>query len=138
MYGKCLLKSWSSTQAVVSLSSGKAEFYALVTAASEGLGLKIASREWGKDKGVQIFFDSTAAKGIASRQGVNKRTRHVAVHLLWVQDKVASGEISLRKIDGKANAADIGTKELDRGSIDRHCKRYGAEIVVGRHRLAPM
>ena len=38
MLGKHLIKSWSSTQAAISLSSGEAEFYGVVKAAGVGLG----------------------------------------------------------------------------------------------------
>ena len=38
MFGSHLLKTWSSTQNVVALSSGEAEFYGLVKGASQGLG----------------------------------------------------------------------------------------------------
>ena len=138
MYGQCLLKSWSSTQAVVALSSGESEYYALVKAASEGLGIRSALGEWGEDKAVHVYTDSTAAKGIASRQGLNKRTRHVAVHLLWVQEKVANKELHLWKIDGKANAADLGTKELDQQGIMKCMTRLGAVVMSGRHKLAPV
>ena len=137
LYGQCLLKSWSSTQAVVSLSSGESEYYALVKGASEGLGIRSALSEWGEWKGVNLYVDSTAAKGIASRQGLNKRTRHVAVSLLWVQDKVADKEIAIHKIDGKANAADLGTKELEAQGILKCMRKLGVEIVGGRHKLDP-
>ena len=39
MFGKCVIKTWSSTQSVVALSSGEAEYYALVNRASHGIGL---------------------------------------------------------------------------------------------------
>ena len=38
--GEHTVKCWSVTQAVLALSSGKAEFYALVKTASQGLGLR--------------------------------------------------------------------------------------------------
>ena len=39
MIGGHLIKSWSSTQPVIALSSGEAELYALVKAASQAKGL---------------------------------------------------------------------------------------------------
>ena len=38
MVGAHLIKSWCSTQAVISLSSGEAEFYGVVKASGIGLG----------------------------------------------------------------------------------------------------
>ena len=49
---------------------------------------------------VRVSTDASAAKGIASRRGLGK-IRHVEIHQLWVQDKVASGEIEVRKVNGK-------------------------------------
>ena len=39
MYGSHLIKSWSSTQNVIALSSGEAEYYGLVKGASQGIGV---------------------------------------------------------------------------------------------------
>ena len=38
MMGNHLIKGWSTTQAVIALSSGEAEYYGIVTGASVGLG----------------------------------------------------------------------------------------------------
>ena len=40
MLGMHLIKTWSVTQSVVSLSSGEAEYYGLVKGASVGLGIR--------------------------------------------------------------------------------------------------
>ena len=40
MFGENSLKYWSSTHAIISLSSGEAEYYGCVKAASTGLGLQ--------------------------------------------------------------------------------------------------
>ena len=62
----------SSTQAIFSLSSGEAEFYGIVKAASVGLGVQATLRDLGVDLSLEIFTDATAAKGIASRKGLGK------------------------------------------------------------------
>jgi hypothetical protein len=40
MWGGHCLKSWSSTQDVIALSSGEAEYYAIVKGVSQALGMK--------------------------------------------------------------------------------------------------
>ncbi len=50
-YGKHLIKQWSSTQNVIALSSGEAEYYGLVKAASQGLGAKQMLKEFGLEAG---------------------------------------------------------------------------------------
>ena len=46
--GKHLVKSWSSTQASISLSSGEAEMIGVTTAAAAGIGLMSLLRDLGK------------------------------------------------------------------------------------------
>ena len=75
------VKTWSSTQATVAQSSGEAEYYALVRAAAEGLGMQSIMRELGWDAKVRIWADSSAAKSIASRIGLGK-VRHMEVKFL--------------------------------------------------------
>ena len=92
MLGKHMVKSWSSTQANIALSSGEAEYYGLVKGASAAIGVKSMHAEMGIKVRIRVSTDASAAKGIASRRGLGK-IRHIEVHQLWVQDKVAEGEI---------------------------------------------
>ena len=49
------MKAWSTTQKVVALSSGEAEYYAAVKGASEGLGFLAGCADlgiWGRREGV--------------------------------------------------------------------------------------
>ena len=47
MIGSHLIKSWSSTHAVISLSSGEAEFYGVVKASGIGLGYQALLEDLG-------------------------------------------------------------------------------------------
>ena len=88
LHGRHLVKSWSSTQAVVALSVAESEYYSLIKGGCEGIGLTSAATDWGEDRDVDMWTDSSAARGIASRMGLNKRTRHIAVHHLWLQERL--------------------------------------------------
>ena len=70
--GGGLLKTWSSTQASVAQSSGEAEYYALVRACSEALGMQSVMRDLGWDAKIVVHIDSSAAKSVASRTGLGK------------------------------------------------------------------
>ena len=87
MMGGHVLKTWSSTQATVSLSSGEAEFNGVVKAAGIALGQQSILRDLGYVVPVRVWTDSSAAMGICQRQGLGK-LRHVETHTLWVQEKV--------------------------------------------------
>ena len=77
----CAVKHWSSTQGSVALSSGEAEYYAMVKALAEGLGLIALAKDLGCDFKLRVWVDSTAAKAIVSRLGLGK-VRHLEVKYL--------------------------------------------------------
>ena len=81
-HGRNLIRSATSTQTTVALSSGEAEFSALVKGASIGLGAVSLFNDLGAGTlQLELRTDSSAAKGIASRRGVGK-VRHVRTPLL--------------------------------------------------------
>lgn len=99
----------------MALSSGEAEYYAMVKVAIEGLGLQTLARDLGWHLPPRMHVDSSAAKAIASRQGMGK-IRHLEVRHLWLQQVVRDGRLLLRKVAGKLNPADLSTKGL--GIVD--------------------
>ena len=113
--GGCL-KSWSKTQGPVALSSGEAEYYALVKGATEGLGLQSLAQDLGWQVEVMLWVDSSAAKSMASRKGVGK-VRHVEVRELWLQDAVRKKRLALASIEGTKNPSDVLTKPQAREDI---------------------
>jgi len=104
-----ILKTWSSTQASIAQSSGEAEYYALVRAASEALGMKSIMHDLGWDCKIRLLVDSSAAKSIASRTGLGK-LRHLEIKFLWLQECVRMGKVVLSKVRGDINPADVLTK----------------------------
>ena len=98
--GTHVICSWSRTQAVTALSSGEAEYYALVKAASESIGIKRMMQDFGhrREDTVEIKTDASAAIGIANRIGIGK-VRHIEVCQLWLQDKVRRGDIKIVKLE---------------------------------------
>ena len=136
MIGGCAVKSWSSTQSLIALSSGEAEYYGVVKASSVGLGIKSMMADLGFRMDLAILTDASAAKGIASRRGLGK-TRHVAVHYLWVQEKVRRGDLVISKVWGGDNPADLLTKYLTRDKMDRCMLTFGLEYMAGRSAIAP-
>ena len=73
---------------------------------------------------------------MASRRGLGK-VRHVEVSQLWVQEKVGSGEIELRKADGSMNLVDALTKHVDHECMSKHMSNTNQLVVEGRHALMP-
>ena len=137
MLGGCCVKSWSSTQALISLSSAEAEYYGIVKASSVGLGCKAMLKDMGIDVAVRVHTDAEAAKGIASRTGLGK-TRHIAVHFLWVQEKVRNGDLSLQKVRGEHNPADLMTKHLSREKMMNFMSTLSLSFEEGRSSSTPV
>jgi hypothetical protein len=132
------VKTWATTQASVALSSAEAEYVAAVKGSSQALGLQSIMRDLGvNDLSILCQCDSSAAIGIASRTGVGK-VRHIAVHLLWLQEKIRDKAISIQKVDGTKNTADLFTKYLDQHNLDRCTRELGMMAEPGRAASAPV
>ena len=113
MHGEHVIKTWSSTQNHITLSSCEAELMGMSKGASEAIGLSQMYEEWGRHPSVEVRTDSSAAIGTAHRAG-NGRLRHVRISDLWLQERVSEGSISISKVAGNANVADMLTKDAPR------------------------
>ena len=119
LLGDHLIKSWSSTQPVISLSSGEAEFYGAARASAIGLGYQAMLHDLGVELPLRVWTDSTATTGICGRQGLGK-LRHVDIQCLWIQQRVRDGTVEPRKVLGTDNPADLMTKYLTRSVMGTH------------------
>ena len=94
MWSGQFVKAWSKTMGVLVLSSGEAEWAAVVRAATEGMGLQSVLSDFALCGHVAIKSDATAAGGMVHRLGLGN-FRHLAVGDLWVQHHARSGKIRL-------------------------------------------
>jgi len=136
MLGNHVVKTWCSTQAIVALSSGEAEYYGVVKGGSIGIGLRSMLDDFGVKMAIRVNTDASAAKGMANRRGLGK-VRHIAVNQLWIQDRIARGDLEINKVNGKENLADILTKHVKSEDIRFHLFKTGQSIQAGRHEIAP-
>ena len=138
MLGGHLLKSWSSTQGLISLSSGEAEFYGVTKAAGIALGMRALMRDLGVEMRVRVWTDSSATMGICGRQGLGK-LRHIDTRSLWIQQKLRQGALELRKVRGEVNPADLFTKHLSSEErISDLLMLLGCRWRTGRPEEAPL
>ena len=104
--------SYSRTQKSIALSSAEAEYLSLTGATSEALNIHSAIRFLtATPVVVKAFTDSSACRGICARQGVG-RIRHLAVRLLWLQQAIRAGRLTVHSVPTQQNPADIGAKPL--------------------------
>ena len=119
------------------MSSGEAEFYGAVRGASAGLGMRALYSDIGYALPLRLWTDSSAAIGIASRQGLGK-LRHVECTSLWLQQRLRHKDLEIRKIAGESNPADLYTKFIEsKVKIEQLLNLFGAEFRDGRPEAAP-
>jgi hypothetical protein len=136
MFGSHCIKTYSQTQETIAVSSGESEFYGIVKAAAMGLGMRGLMEDLGMTVEIHVNTDSSAAKSITSRKGAG-RVRHIEVRELWVQERVAKGELKIVKVRGEDNVADGLTKHVDKQKMEQYLKACGFEKRSGRHELSP-
>ena len=73
----------------MALSPAQSELYAMVSAASEGLGARVMAMDFGHHAPLVLHVDASAAIGVAQRKGLG-RIRH-----LDCQDAVRSKRVAL-------------------------------------------
>ena len=135
-WGSSTLKTWATTQAIIALSSGEAEYYAMLKGACLGLGIYSLLEDFGMSVKVRLETDSAAAKGISGRKGVGK-VRHIEICYLWLQERVRAKDIEVVKIPGNTNEADLMTKNLDGNRMNELLRALGFVRESGRHELTP-
>jgi hypothetical protein len=138
MISSHLIKSWSSTQTVIALSSGEAEYYGMVKAAAQGIGTKAMLLDLGVtiEEPIEVKSDASAAIGIAQRRGMGK-VRHIETNQLWLQERVATGSIKITKIGTHDNLADQLTKPVTEEKMRQRLEGTHQKLAQGRHPLAP-
>ena len=135
-WGKHCLKSWSSTQATVALSSAEAELYALTKGAAQSLGIMTMLSDLGAEADATIHADASAAIGIVRRTGLGK-LRHLNVRYLWLQDQLKGDNLKLTKVAGNENPSDLVTKHLSAAVAKGHLERLCMRTSGGRAATAP-
>ena len=108
MIGEHAVKHTSNLQGATGLNVSECEYYAFTHGAAHGLGLKAHTTDLGFEMALQIFSDRSAAKAFASRRG-SGRQRYVQTRYWWLQERVAAAQVSVQKVKGTQNPADILT-----------------------------
>ena len=126
------LTAWSTTQTTPAMSSGEAELYGCVKGSAEGLGVVSGMKDLGETRRLNVSLDSSAALGIVRRVGLGK-LKHVDTKYLWVQHARKEGRLSVFKIDGKLNGANLMTKYMGKETLETDMENCGLVTLIGRH-----
>ena len=128
----------SRTQQTVTLSSAEAELMALSSGMAEALHVQQLLEELQtgmctttfsysntNKKCITLYTDSTSATSLAPKLGVNRRSRHIALRYLWIQDLRQAGEVDIKRVTTHENPADIYTKLLPAPVLQKHLPQNG-------------
>ena len=131
--GGHLLGASSTTQKPIAVSSAEAEIYATAKVGSKAIGFQAMLTDLGiaVDTIAIIETDSSSAKGTLQRRGV-VGIKHLDTRVLWLQQGAQSKRLVINKVDGNANVADIGTKNVTRPILDKLIKLAGLVFASGR------
>ena len=94
MLGNSTVSTHCKGQAVIALSSGEAEYYGLVSATSQMLGLQSVLLDRGWKFNAHVWVDAAAGIAIGSRRRLG-RVKHIDTVFLWVQAMVTGVKISI-------------------------------------------
>ena len=112
--------------------------YGVVKVSGAALGQQSLFADLGIALQVRVWTDSSAAIGICSRQGLGK-LRHIDTQALWVQERVRTKSIILKKVRGELNPADLLTKFIvGKDKVDQLVALYGLVFMDGRAAAAPL
>ena len=85
---------------------------------------------------IRVRCDSSAARSMSARQGLRK-TRHLDVRFLWLQQAVQEGRFEVLGVPTSEHLSDTFTKSLSQVDADR-CYRgvnfHMRNVGSGRHR----
>ena len=60
---------------------------------------------------------------MASRLGVSRRSKHIELKYLWIQDEIKEGKLELKKVGTHFNPSDILTKYVPASVLGQHLPR---------------
>ena len=136
------MHSSNKTQQVIATSSAEAELYAISSTISNAIHLKQLITEIEDNIGIKtfdltkhnpnivLFCDSSSATSLVQCMGINKRTKHIQLRFLWIQDLHQAGQLVLRRVSTENNPADAFAKTLPAAHLQRHLPAVGVQTDV--------
>ena len=108
------------TQTTVSLSSAESEAKAITKGCIEAPYVKhLLEHQTARTFKIEVWTASSSAKAIIQRLGPGRRAKHLEVQTMWVQQLNKLGFISMNKLGTLENVADMMTKHVLRGGLDK-------------------
>ena len=124
------LAASSRTQATSALSTAEAELYAMGMAINDALHLKSLLQEMklsqlAKPVELTVCADSSSGKALASKLGLTRKSKHVQLRYMFIQDLLATGQLQLSKIPAGKNHAAMLAKHLPASTLHKLLPKLG-------------
>ena len=84
---------------------------------------------------ITVYTDSSSAKSITSRRGVTRKTKHIELRQLFVQELLVNGKLQVTKVGTLSNPADIFTKFVSSETIQRQLHVVGLRCTKLIHTI---
>ena len=125
----------SKTQSARALSSAESELYGIGAGVKEALHVRsfLLEAKLAKSVLIETWTDSSAAKSIAMSYGTSRKTRHLDLRYLYMQDLVLQGIVKIKKVPGEDNPSDVFTKSVKLEVLRKHLHRLGIMASVEQH-----
>ncbi|CAI7802507.1 unnamed protein product [Closterium sp. NIES-54] len=120
--------SWRSTRSSSVLGSCyEAEIYAGVMAAQELRWLTYLLTDLGElpRSPPVLYVDNKAMLALCREQRLEHRTKHIALRYFLARELQQRGQLRLSYVASRANTADVFTKALGSGDLQRFCSAIG-------------
>ena len=144
-------ESRKSTSGSIAQSSAEAELYAMASGVADAIFIKQLLEEIQEHIGNKTFLipdkhpvtnkplpaitvltDSTSATSLVQKMGLSRRSQHIELEFLWLQDYHKSGVIKVKRVSSQENPADIFTKNVSASTLAKHLSSCGLqELRVG-------
>ena len=72
-----------------------------------------------------VYTDSSSGKALASKLGLTRKSKHVQLRYLFMQDLAASGQLKLSKTPSEKNPEDVLTKCLTASALRKLLPKLG-------------
>ncbi|CAK0847992.1 unnamed protein product, partial [Prorocentrum cordatum] len=125
------MHSFSRRQGIAATSSGAAEYYAATAVAEDLLYFKSLLEFMCFAVAATLLTDSSAARGIAKREGVGK-VRSLEARVLWPQQAIKRKLMDLGAVGTDDNKADLGTQILGHERFVEHRAINGIHTDMGQ------
>ena len=121
MFEGGVVRAFARQQQALSLSSCEAEIYAVQLLSQEAVAFSYFTHrllysigEVSEPEPIQILLesDSSSALQLLYAEGLPRRSRHIEIRLLWLQEQMKINKIAVKHRAGTENPADLFTKCL--------------------------